>query len=530
MKEPRSNARTTQTFAALLPRSGGLAPLALLALACSNIADAGTLAAQVEQTAQRNFAEYLELLRQRNVPDVPADMVRNAEFLQESFGRRRFRTRRMENAAGRPAVLAELDSGASGLPTVLFYLHFDGQPVIPAEWLQDDPFVPVVRRRDAAGRWQEVAHDALQARPLDPELRVFARSASDDKAPIMMFLTAIDLLASQGKPPAFDVKVLLDAEEEIGSPSLPDMIAAEPAAFRADALVILDGPAHASRRPTLVFGNRGITHTTLTVFGPRAPLHSGHFGNYAPNPAQRLAALLATMKDDDGRVTIPGYYDGIVLTEADRAALATVGDDEAALLRRAGIARAERVGGNYQEALQYPSLNVRGLAAAGVGAIAANVVPSEAIAEIDLRTTPDSDGRRLFGLVRRHIEDRGYHLVEGAPTDEERARHDKLASFTLGSVQAAARMSMDSALGRWAVEALRAPTAPRPNDEPVRIRMMGGTVPTDVLVEALRLPFVLVPTVNDDNNQHARDENLRIGHFLTGTETIYSLLTTPYGP
>ena len=210
--------------------------------------------------------------------------------------------------------------------------------------------------------------------------------------------------------------------------------------------------------------------------------------------------------------------------------MAAVGDDEAALRARIGIARAESVGRNYQESLQYPSLNVRGLAAAGVGARAANVVPSEAVAEIDLRTTPDTDGRRLFELVKKHIEAQGYHLVESAPTDEERAHHDKLASFTLGSVQTAARMPMDSAIGRWALAALASPTAPRPGEEPVRIRMMGGTVPTDVLVAALQLPFVLVPTVNDDNNQHARDENLRIGHFVTGTETIYSLLTTPYTP
>jgi acetylornithine deacetylase/succinyl-diaminopimelate desuccinylase-like protein len=325
------------------------------------------------------------------------------------------------------------------------------------------------------------------------------------------------------------VKVLLDGEEEIGSPSLAETIAGDPQAFRADALVILDGPVHASGRPTLVFGNRGIAQTTLEVFGPRAPLHSGHFGNYVPNPAQRLAALLASMKDDDGRVTIRGYYDDVHLTAADRAVLAAVGDDEAALLRRAGIARAERVGANYQEALQYPSLNVRGMAAGGVGDSAANVVPSEAIAEIDIRTTPETDGRRLFELVERHIERQGYHLVEGAePTDEERSRYDKLARFTLHSVQAAARMPMDSEIARWAARAWRAQTAPEPQESPVLIRMMGGTVPTDVLVDALHMPFVLVPTVNPDNNQHARDENLRVGQLVTGAETIYSLLTTPW--
>lgn len=510
------------------PNAVALAALWLSALSMPPAAAAGALEAEAERAAQRNFAEYFELLSIANVASEPADIARNAEFLQRAFERRRFRARLVQNAAGRPVVLAEHEVGAPGLPTVLFYLHYDGQPVVAEEWSQPDPFGPVVRGRDARGVWQEVGADALQARPLDPELRVFARSAADDKAPIEMFLTAVDLLAIRDEGPAFDVKVLLDGEEEIGSPSLAETIAAEPAAFRADALVILDGPVHASGRPTLVFGNRGIAQTTLEVYGPRAPLHSGHFGNYVPNPAQRLAALLASMKDDAGRVSIPGYYDGVRLTAEDRAALAAVGDDEAALLRRAGVARPERVGANYQEALQYPSLNVRGMAAGGVGASAANVIPSEAVAEIDLRTTPETDGRRLFELVRRHIESQGYHLVEGAPTEEERARYDKLARFTLRSLQAASSMPMDSAIGRWAERALAAPTAPRPEEPPVRIRMMGGTVPTDVLVDALHLPFVLVPTVNPDNNQHARDENLRIGQFVTGTETIFSLLTTSF--
>jgi acetylornithine deacetylase/succinyl-diaminopimelate desuccinylase-like protein len=163
-----------------------------------------------------------------------------------------------------------------------------------------------------------------------------------------------------------------------------------------------------------------------------------------------------------------------------------------------------------------------------VGTKAANIVPSEAVAELDLRTTPETDGRRLFELIRRHVEQQGYRLVERPPTDEERARYDKLAMLTLGSVEAAARMPMDAPVGQWATQALKSATAPAPKAEPVRIRMSGGTVPTDVLVEALHLPFVLVPTVNGDNNQHATDDNLRIGNFVTGTETIYSLFMTPW--
>jgi acetylornithine deacetylase/succinyl-diaminopimelate desuccinylase-like protein len=489
---------------------------------------AGSQAAAITTAAQKNFAEYLDLLSLPNVAAQPSDIERNVAFLEKSFQARNFKTQRLDNPAGRPMLLAELNGAKDSAPTILFYAHFDGQPVVKEQWAQNDPFEPSVKQRNAQGAWQEVPRERLSARPFDPELRVFARSASDDKAPIVMLLTAIDVLQAQRKAPAINVKVLLDSEEEMGSPSLGETVKANRERFNADALVVLDGPVHASGKPTLVFGNRGITQATLTVFGPTAPLHSGHFGNYVPNPAMRLAALLASMKDDGGRVLVEGYYDGIQLTDADRRVLKATGDDEAALLKRTGIAKPERVGATYQEALQYPSLNVRGMASAAVGAKAANIVPSEAIAEIDIRTTPETDGHRLFELLKRHIEKQGYHLVDAAPTQDERASHDKLAMFKLGSVEAAARVPMDAPVGRWAMGALKSRTAPTPSVDPVRIRMMGGTVPTDVLVDALGLPFLLVPTVNADNNQHTFDENMRLGNFVTGTETVYSLLVTKY--
>ena len=488
----------------------------LLALGLAGGAD------PVERAVQRNLPEFVELLAIPDIAANPADIQRNAAFLQAALARRGFEARQLDNPARRPLVFGQLRGARPDARTLLVYIHFDGQPVVPSEWAQASPFTPVLKERAGDG-WREVPRERMQAQPLDPELRLFARAASDDKGPIAMLLSAIDLLQARGQAPANTLKVILDSEEEMGSPSLAGVVAANRALFRADALVILDGPAHPSGRPTLVFGNRGIAQATLTVYGPKAPLHSGHYGNYAPNPAFALARLLASMKDDAGRVLVKGYYDGIRLGADEKAILAATPDDEPALRARVGIAQADRVGATYQEALQYPSLNVRGMASASVGAKAANIVPSEAIAELDLRTTPEAPGPRLLELLRAHVQAQGYHLSDGPPSDAERARYPKLASLAPGAVQRAERAPMASPLGAWAVAAARAGGG----GEPVRIRMMGGTLPTDVLVDALRLPYVMVSTVNSDNNQHTHDENLRLGNLVTGTRTLGALLERP---
>ena len=234
------------------------------------------------------------------------------------------------------------------------------------------------------------------------------------------------------------------------------------------------------------------------------------------------------MKDDDGRVTIPGYYARSVLTDADRKVLAEAPDDEAAMKRRLGIAAQEKVGGSYQEALQFPSLNVRGLASAGVGEKAANIVPHQAVAELDLRTTVEADSDYLLDLLKKHVEKQGYHLVDGEPTDDDRARFPKLARLRAGLAAKGVRQPIDSAIGGWVGRALEGAYAGSPDMKPVRIRVMGGTVPTYEIVTPLHAPFVIVPLVNSDNNQHAFDENLRMGNYIGGMRTMLGLLLEPY--
>jgi acetylornithine deacetylase/succinyl-diaminopimelate desuccinylase-like protein len=500
--------------------------------------------ALIEKHAQASFREFFEFLLLPNDAIVPADIQKNADWLEAAFAKRGFTTKQLPND-GKPLVFAEYGRKLPNQKTVLFYMHFDGQPVIPSQWSQKSPWAAVLRQRriDAAppalrtmtpsragatSRFEDIDAATLESGRIDPEWRIFARSSSDDKGPIMMFLTAFDALRAAGIEPAVNVKVLLDSEEEKGSPTIGKVVTAHREMMRADALLIHDGPMHASNQPTIIFGNRGNTVVQLTVYGPKSNLHSGHYGNYAPNPAQRLAALLATMKDDDGRVTIAGYYDSVKLKDSERSLLAAVPDNEAELLNRLGIHRPEKVGANLQEALQYPSLNIRGMQAAAVGDKGANIIPSHAVAELDLRTTPGATPAQLAGLIEKHIRDRGYHLTAGEPTDEERARHDKIASLKVARGSEAAFTEVDSPVGNW-VQGTFARTFARDGEaaKTVRIRMMGGSVPTDKLVQALNIPFVIVPLVNPDNNQHSFDENLRLGHYLDGIRAMTGLLRSP---
>lgn len=492
---------------------------------CNNASAAELSASAAAQYAQGTYQEYFDLLSLPNDAIVPADIRKNVEFLEAAFRKRGFVTKQLQND-GKPMLFAELPDADPKRKTVLFYMHLDGQPVVADQWDQKDPWTPVLKQCTAADKWAEIDSAKLFSGSVDPEWRVFGRSAADDKAPIMMFLAAIDAIKSSGAAQGVNVKVILDSEEEKGSPSIKKVMSANKDLLRSDVIVINDGPMHATNQPTLIFGNRGAAQARITVYGAKVPLHSGHYGNYSPNPAQRLATLLASMKDEDGRVTVPGYYDRVKLNAADRKVMAAVPDDEAAIQKRIGIAKPDKVGNNYQEAMQYPSLNVRGMASAAVGDKVATIVPDMAVAELDLRTTPESDAKYLTKLVETHIQKQGYHLVTGTPTDDDRARFDKLASFSYQTEGGnAAATPVDSPVGKWALKAMVDTFGTTP--PPVRIRMMGGTVPTAQIVETLQVPFVIVPLVNADNNQHAANENMRMGNYIDGVRTLYSLVTSP---
>jgi acetylornithine deacetylase/succinyl-diaminopimelate desuccinylase-like protein len=441
--------------------------------------------------------ELLELLA---IPNIAADrdnIRRNAEHLRGLFQKRGFTVELLETA-GNPLVYAELKAPGAKR-TLLLYSHYDGQPVDPKGWQQPDPFKPVVR-----------------------DGRIYARSASDDKSPIVMTLAAIDALKAAGETPTANIRVILDGEEEAGSPSLVPAISKYREKLAADLMVILDGPQHSSGRPTIAYGARGIARVDITVFGPKAGVHSGNYGNWIPNPAQRLALLLASMKDEQGRILVDGWHDGIApLSPEEQAMVAEVPEDRAAMLRAFGVAAPEPAHPRLQEALQYPTLNVRGMASAFVGAGARTIIPDSATASIDVRLVKETPAAAMIEKIRAHVRQQGYHIVQEPPDDETRAKHSRIARLaTFGDGTSAFRTSPLDPQARALAAAIREAAGV----EPVHLRTLGGTVPIAPFIEALGFPAVLVPTVNFDNNQHEENENLRIANLWQGILTVAAIL------
>jgi acetylornithine deacetylase/succinyl-diaminopimelate desuccinylase-like protein len=470
----------------------------------------------IERHQKEILLELFDALSFRAVAAESEAVRRKAQWLRARFEERGFKAELLETS-GNPLVYADLEvQGATR--TLLLYMHYDGQPVDPSQWRQSDPFAPVLR----AGRLEDGARqlDLAAQVGFEKDWRVYGRSASDDTGPIVALLAAVDALASAGLGPTSNIRVILDGEEEAGSPNLVAAIERYGERLQADLMVIFDGPLHESDLPTVVHGARGILTLELTVYGPKVPVHSGHYGNWVPNPALRLARLLASMKDDAGRVEIAGFYDEVVLSDGDREVLAGVPDDAEGLRRRLGFRSPDEVGATLQAAIQFPSLNVTGLRSGWVGKEARTIVPDQAVAAIDVRLVKETAADSQFGKILAHIRKQGFEVVERDPTDSERATHDQIVKVVRGSGSNAYRTPLDDPGALSVFRALRDLGI----GEPVRKRTSGGTVPIAPFIERLGFAAVGVPTVNSDNNQHSPNENLRIGHLYRGILTIAAIL------
>ncbi|MGB4398177.1 MAG: M20/M25/M40 family metallo-hydrolase [Daejeonella sp.] len=475
------------------------------------------------ENAGNIIKEFSEFLYLPNVAADPVGQQKNADFIMEMMTKRGIQKVQLlkANTIGvPPAVYGEVNvPGAT--KTLIFYAHYDGQPVNPAQWAKGlDPFQPKLFSDaiDKGGTNISFPTDGNYK----SEWRIYARGSSDDKAGVSAILNAYDAVKQSGLTPNYNLKFFFEGQEEAGSPHLHEILEKYQSLLQSDLWIICDGPVHQSGKKQIVFGVRGDVNLELTVYASKRPLHSGHYGNWAPNPAMMLAKLLSSMKDDNGRVTIKGFYDDVTpLSLSERKALDEVPSVDRQMKRELGISAVEMQGVTLSEAINQPSLNINGMQSGNVGKMASNQIPTSATAVLDLRLVLGNDWKRQQQKVIDHIKAEGFYVTNSEPTDEERAKYAKIIKVTNGQDGTnAQRTSMDLPIIQKVIAAVKTTS----QDQIVLQPTMGGTLPLFLFEKYLKAKTVTVPIANHDNNQHAENENIRIGNFFDGIVIMGSLM------
>ncbi|MGQ0702047.1 MAG: M20/M25/M40 family metallo-hydrolase [Gemmatimonadales bacterium] len=472
--------------------------------------------------AAREPAIVRELTELLSIPNLASDSVnirRNAALLVRMLERRGARARLLETPGSPPAIFGEL-STPGATRTVVFYAHYDGQPVDTSRWATPPWHVTLRDGPLTAARTSRVLPFPESGR-FDPEWRIFARSASDDKSPIVAMLTALDALRDFGLTRTVNLKFFFEGEEEAGSAHLREMLTRYRDLLRADLWLFGDGPVHQSRQPKISFGVRGVMGVHLTVYGPIRPLHSGHYGNWAPNPNVMMAHLLASVRDEEGRILIEGFYDDVrPFSEAQRAALQAMPRLDEQLKGELRLGRTEGSGAPLVELVSRPGLNVSGISGGRTGSGAANVIVPEATAYLDFRLVPDQRSERIRAMLEAHLSARGYHVVHQDPDSLTRVTHPRIVKVTSEVGYPATGTALDLPVSRAVIRAAELALGQRVVVEPP----LGGSLPLYHFQEVLGTPLIMVPIVNHDNNQHAENENLRIRNLWDGIELYGGLV------
>jgi acetylornithine deacetylase/succinyl-diaminopimelate desuccinylase-like protein len=482
-----------------------------------------------EANAPRILREFAELLSYPNRAGDAEDIERAAAFIRDRLEGVGVRAELLRIDGAPPVVYgALLVPGATR--TLGIYVHYDGQPVDAPRWTHP-PFEPTLytRAMPAGGTPRPLPADG---EPVDPEWRLYARSAGDDKAPIAAILPVLRAFRDANLRPTSNLVFFFDGEEEAGSPHLREYLERyRDRVAPIDIWLFFDGPVHQSGRPQLTFGVRGAMGMEVTVYGAARPLHSGHYGNWAPDTPQILARLLASMKDENGRVLVEGWYDTAApIGPEERAALAAMPDYDAELRRELGIAWTEGQPATLAERLLLPALTVRGITSGNTGALAQNVIPPTATAALGIRLVKGNDPKHLRDLIVRHIERQGFHVVSSDPDPDTRLRYPRIAKVTggLGGASPAARTSMANPFARDVVAAATRVADRRFGAESLIIAPgMGGTLPLYLFTDVAGKPAIIVPVANHDNNQHGEDENLRIANLWYAIDLYAALLSMP---
>jgi len=493
-----------------------------LNLACHADANDTVLAVrQWRQTNERQMLdEFLQFVRIPNETRDRTNIRRNADHVLKMMEKRGLSPRFLEVPDVSPVVYGEL-LVPNATHTYVLYAHYDGQPIPdPNEWA-NPPYAGTLRSGNLESGGVEITRIPSDG-AIDPEWRIYSRSAADDKAGIMVILSAVSALQGAGISPRANLKFVFEGEEETGSDHLEAILAAHKELLRSDGWIICDGPIHASGLQSIVFGVRGGIAFEITVFGATRSLHSGTFGNWAPNPAMMLAQLLASMKDNEGRILIAGFYDSIMpLGEVEKQAIAQIPNSDAEQMRALKLARTDGRGARLAELINLPTLNITGLSSGKVGGQVATIIPATATAAIDIRLVKGVTRAQVTSQLIEHIRKEGYYVTSAPPTDEERLTFPRIAQVAISAQgYEAVRTPMDSAFAKKVVAAVGSAKSPF-----VLIPSSGGSLPLDMIERTLNVPIVAVPSTGYDNNQHAKNENLRLQNLWDGIE-VYSIIYT----
>ncbi len=465
--------------------------------------------------------EYVSFLSIPNTGNDPEQLRVNAQFILKMMEKRGIKGKLLEATGAIPAVYGEI-LNPKATTTLIFYAHYDGQPVTPKNWAAGlEPFKPqlVTDRLDKGGKFIDFPKEN---ETINNDWRLYARASADDKAGVFGILNAFYAIQQSGLQPNINVKFFFEGEEEAGSINLGAILEKHKDILKSDLWVISDGPMHASGRKQIVFGVRGDVNMNLTVYGAKRPLHSGNYGNWAPNPALKLVQLLASMKDDKGKVLVDGFYDDVTpLSASEKDALKIIPDPALQMQKELAFAETENPNRSFYESISaLPTLNINGILSANVGKLAANVIPTTAMATLDLRLVKGNDTERQIAKLVKHIQKQGFHITQTEPTDEERAKYPNIISITHGSGYNAQRTSMDLPLAKKVVSAVQLTSA-----EPlVLLPSAGGSLPLYLFETILKTSPITVPVVNYDNNQHAENENLKIGCIYQSIETLAAIM------
>jgi acetylornithine deacetylase/succinyl-diaminopimelate desuccinylase-like protein len=472
---------------------------------------------------QRWLHEYTGFLSIPNVYGDTLNILRNAELISMMLETRGVKTQLLTSGArgSSPVVYGEVKTPGAKT-TVIFYAHYDGQPVNPKQWAEGlEPFTPALftSRIDKGGKKLSLPG---KGEPVNPDWRLYGRGSSDDKAGVFAIIAGYETLLRSSLKPNVNIKFFFEGEEEAGSINLDKIFMKYKSLLQGDLWIICDGPRHFSGKKQVVFGVRGDVNVDLKVYASKRPLHSGNYGNWAPNPAMMLAQLLSSMKDEHGMVTIKGFYDDVTpLSASEKKALEEIPDVEPILKEDLMLLKPDGNGKRFTELLTLPTLNINGIQSANVGNMAANVIPTEATAVLDLRLVAGNDVDRQVNKVAEHIKARGYYVIDHEPTDEERKTYPRIAMLAKrkGGYNAQ-RTPMDLPIAQKAVAAVQSTVSYKV----ITVPSLGGSLPLVLFEQHLNSKPITIPVVNYDNNQHAENENVQLGYLWEGIETMAALM------